>query len=41
VVNTVDQAMDAPKGNSGWRNPVFIILLEHPFLARNFVNNPG
>jgi len=25
------QAMDAPKGNAGSANPVFIYLLEHPF----------
>ena len=28
--NTLYQAMDAPKGNAGWRNPVFINFLEHP-----------
>jgi hypothetical protein len=25
------QVMDAPKGNAGSANPVFIFLLEHPF----------
>jgi hypothetical protein len=24
-------AMDAPKGSTGWANPVFMHLLEHPF----------
>src|SRR5439155_21580575 len=28
--NTLYQAMDAPKGNDGWRNPVFINFLENP-----------
>ena len=29
--NTLHQAMDAPKGMLGPRNPVFMPLLEHPF----------
>jgi hypothetical protein len=28
--NTLYQAMDAPKGNAGCANPLFINLLEHP-----------
>ena len=40
VENILYQAMDAPKGNLGRRNPVFIILLQHPFLfSEHFVNN--
>jgi len=30
--NTLYQAMDAPKEDAGCGNPVFINLLEHPFL---------
>jgi len=29
--NTLYQATDAPKGNAGCANPVFITLLEHPY----------
>jgi hypothetical protein len=30
--NTLYQAMDAPKGNAGWRNPVFIIPFRASFI---------
>jgi hypothetical protein len=29
--NILYHAMDAPKGSTGWANPVFMHLLEHPF----------
>ena len=41
---TLCQVMGAPKGNAGFsENPVFINLLEHPYLfwREKSANNPG